>query len=183
MEDLRRVTRRSLIRNGTLCTIALVSGVDNILSQKVSRAPNIVFIMADDLGYADVSCYGRPDMRTPNIDSLASKRVRFLQAYANSAVCAATRTALITGRYPYRLPLRIGRTVSPPRRWSAAGPSHFALLVEKSRPALPSSENGILECCRNSVLFKAVTTISTDSAAGLSTITPMQSPTQRIAGS
>jgi arylsulfatase A-like enzyme len=61
--------------------------------------------MADDLGYADVSCYGRPDISTPNIDGLAAKGVRFLQAYANSAVCSATRTALITGRYQYRLPI------------------------------------------------------------------------------
>jgi arylsulfatase A-like enzyme len=105
MDDPRKVTRRTLLRNGTLGTIALASGADNIFSQQVSRAPNIVFIMADDLGYADVSCYGRPDMRTPNIDSLALKGVRFLQAYANSAVCSATRTALITGRYQYRLPL------------------------------------------------------------------------------
>ena len=59
--------------------------------------------MADDLGFADVGCYGRPGIRTPNIDGLAAKGVRFLQAYANSAVCSATRTALITGRYQDRL--------------------------------------------------------------------------------
>jgi arylsulfatase A-like enzyme len=52
-----------------------------------------------------VSCYGRPDLRTPNIDRIAANGVRFLQAYANSAVCSATRTALITGRYQYRLRL------------------------------------------------------------------------------
>ena len=71
----------------------------------MSGPPNIIFIVADDLGYADVSCYGRPDIKTPNIDSLAAKGMRFLRAYANSAVCSATRTALITGRYQYRLPL------------------------------------------------------------------------------
>ena len=75
--------------------------------------------MADDLGYADVSCYGRPDISTPNIDGLAAKGVRFLQAYANSAVCSATRTALITGRYQYRLPIGLeeplaGRDVGLP---------------------------------------------------------------------
>jgi arylsulfatase A-like enzyme len=59
--------------------------------------------MADDLGYADVSCYGRPGFSTPNIDALAARGVRFLQGYANSAVCSATRTALITGRYQDRL--------------------------------------------------------------------------------
>ena len=67
--------------------------------------PNIVFIMADDLGYADLSCYGRRDYATPNIDRIAERGVRFTQAYANSAVCSATRLALITGRYQYRLPL------------------------------------------------------------------------------
>jgi arylsulfatase A-like enzyme len=67
--------------------------------------PNVVFILADDLGYADLSCYGRRDYRTPNIDRLAAGGVRFTQAYANSAVCSATRTALITGRYQYRLPV------------------------------------------------------------------------------
>ena len=83
------------------------------------QPPNIVFIMADDLGYADVSCYGRPDISTPKIDGLAAKGVRFLQAYANSAVCSATRTALITGRYQYRLPIGLeeplaGRDVGLP---------------------------------------------------------------------
>lgn len=67
--------------------------------------PNIVFILADDLGYADVSCYGRPDFTTPHIDRLAASGMRFLQGYANSAVCSATRTALMTGRYQYRLPI------------------------------------------------------------------------------
>jgi hypothetical protein len=97
------VTRRVLLRDMALGTVALASGVKNIFGQSVARPPNIVFIMADDLGYADVSCYGRPDISTPNIDNLAAKGVRFLQAYANSAVCSATRTALITGRYQYRL--------------------------------------------------------------------------------
>jgi arylsulfatase A-like enzyme len=67
--------------------------------------PNIVFIMADDLGYADLSCCGRRDFSTPNIDRIAARGVRFTQAYANSAVCSATRVGLITGRYQYRLPL------------------------------------------------------------------------------
>lgn len=99
------VTRRTLLRSAAWGTIVLASGVDHVFGQRVSRFPNIVFIMADDLGYADVSCYGRPDFSTPNIDGLAAKGVRFLQSYANSAVCSATRTALITGRYQYRLPI------------------------------------------------------------------------------
>jgi len=67
--------------------------------------PSIVFIMADDLGYADLSCYGRREYATPAIDRLARQGVRFTHAYANSAVCTATRVALMTGRYQYRLPI------------------------------------------------------------------------------
>lgn len=70
-----------------------------------SAKPNIVFIVADDLGFADVSCYGRREYKTPNIDRLATEGVKFMQAYANSSVCSATRTALLTGRYQYRLPV------------------------------------------------------------------------------
>src|SRR5205823_12580592 len=74
-------------------------------AQPASKPPNIIFILADDLGYADVSCYGRRDFTTPNIDRIAARGMRFLQGYANSAVCSATRLALITGRYQYRLRL------------------------------------------------------------------------------
>jgi arylsulfatase A-like enzyme len=90
--------------------------------------PNIVFIMADDLGYADVSCCGRRDYTTPNIDRIAERGVRFTQAYANSAVCSATRLALITGRYQYRLPLGLEEPL--------AGKTDVGLPPE--HPTLPS---------------------------------------------
>src|SRR4051812_9806231 len=101
-------TRREVLKTTALGSLALaagVTGVDDVFGQARTAPPNIVYIMADDLGYADVSCYGRPDLKTPNIDRIAGKGVRFLQGYANSAVCTATRTALITGRYQYRLRL------------------------------------------------------------------------------
>ena len=97
------VSRRTLLRQAAAGAFALSSGLRGAFAQQASRRPNIVFLLADDLGYADVSCYGRPDLRTPNIDRLAATGVRFLQAYANSAVCSATRIALITGRYQYRI--------------------------------------------------------------------------------
>jgi arylsulfatase A-like enzyme len=84
------------------------------------RGPNILFILADDLGYADLSSYGSRDIATPSIDRIGADGVRFTQAYANSAVCSATRTALITGRYPYRLrvgleePLGAGSSIGLP---------------------------------------------------------------------
>ena len=103
--SMQNVTRRSVLRGAALGAAALASGIDPVFGKQPPAHPNIVFIMADDLGYADIACYGRPDLHTPNIDDLAAKGVRFLQAYANSAVCSATRTALITGRYQDRLPV------------------------------------------------------------------------------
>jgi arylsulfatase A-like enzyme len=92
------------------------------------KRPNIVFIMADDLGYADLSCNGRRDYATPNIDRIAERGVRLPQAYANSAVCSATRLALITGRYQYRLPLGLEEPL--------AGKTDVGLPPE--HPTLPS---------------------------------------------
>ena len=118
--SVRRFTRREMIATSTAAALA---------AQTYER-PNIVFIMADDLGYADVSCYGRRDYRTPNIDRLAAEGVRFTQAYANSAVCSATRTALITGRYQYRLPIGLEEPLATmDRRNLGLPPKH---------PTLPS---------------------------------------------
>src|SRR5580765_8754580 len=97
------ITRRELIRGAAGGVASLALGVKCVDANPSTKVPNIIFILADDLGYADVGCYGRPDLSTPNIDRIAESGIRFLQAYANSAVCSATRTALITGRYQYRL--------------------------------------------------------------------------------
>jgi arylsulfatase A-like enzyme len=106
MKQKTGISRRELLRGAASGIVALTLRGDRRSAQGSSKPPNIVFMLADDLGYADVSCYGRPDLGTPNIDHIAAKGVRFQQAYANSAVCTATRVALITGRYQYRL--RVG---------------------------------------------------------------------------
>jgi arylsulfatase A-like enzyme len=67
------------------------------------RRPNLLFILADDMGYGDLSCYGRPDYRTPVLDALARQGVRFTSAYAAGPVCSPTRCAFHTGRYPQRV--------------------------------------------------------------------------------
>ena len=69
-------------------------------AQTNTRPPNIVVILADDLGYGDLSCYGAPDIRTPNIDALAREGMRCTGFYANSPVCSPTRAALLTGCNP-----------------------------------------------------------------------------------
>lgn len=63
------------------------------------KTPNIVFILCDDMGYGDLGCYGQPYISTPNIDSLASKGVRFTQAYSGSPVSAPSRASLMTGQH------------------------------------------------------------------------------------
>lgn len=96
------VTRRDLLLGGAAGALTLAASAR---SRAQPRKPNIVFILADDFGYADASCYGRREYATPNIDRIAAGGMRFLQAYANSAVCSASRTAIITGRYQDRLPV------------------------------------------------------------------------------
>lgn len=64
--------------------------------------PNIVFIMADDLGYGDLGCYGATKIRTPNIDRLAQEGIRLTNAHSPGAVCQPTRYGLLTGRYIWR---------------------------------------------------------------------------------
>jgi arylsulfatase A-like enzyme len=97
------ITRRTALAGGA-ATAALL-GAPALATTPLARRPNVLYIMADDMGYADLSCYGRTDYATPRIDALAREGLRFTSAYANSCVCTATRVALITGRYQYRLPI------------------------------------------------------------------------------
>ena len=124
----RPLSRRAWMA-GAAGTLALAGGPARRGEAQPAR-PNIIFIMADDLGYADVSCYGRQDYSTPNIDRIAAGGVRFVQGYANSAVCSATRTALITGRYQYRLPIGLEEPLS--------SASTRDIGMPPSQPTLPS---------------------------------------------
>ncbi len=85
---------------------AAITATTPRFSHAAAQKPNILFILADDLGYGDLSCYGRPDYQTPNLDRLAAEGVRFSHAYSASPLCTPTRCAFITGRYPSRT--RIG---------------------------------------------------------------------------
>ena len=73
-----------------------------LASSLPAAQPNIVFILADDMGYGDLGCYGHPEAKTPVIDRLAREGVRFTQHYANGPECSPTRTAFLTGRYQQR---------------------------------------------------------------------------------
>jgi len=79
-------------------------------SVETSSHPNIIILFADDLGYGDLSCYGHPTIRTPNLDALADGGIRFTSFYVPTPVCGPSRSALLTGRYPPRcgMPGNIG---------------------------------------------------------------------------
>ncbi|MHC5540627.1 sulfatase-like hydrolase/transferase, partial [Singulisphaera rosea] len=68
--------------------------------------PNIVVIVTDDMGYGDLGCFGHPRIKTPSLDRLASEGVRFTSFYAGAPICSPSRTALFTGRTPYRVGIR-----------------------------------------------------------------------------
>ena len=68
-----------------------------------SAPPNFVFILADDLGYADLGCYGGREDCSPNLDKMATEGLLFTNGYANSCVCSPSRFAIATGRYQHRL--------------------------------------------------------------------------------
>ena len=101
--------------------------------RKTSR-PNVIFILADDLGWGDLSCYGRPDYRTPNLDLLASQGTRFTDAYSASAVCTPSRCGLITGRYPARLKIGLAEPLAANNLQVGLEPGHptISSLLKKN---------------------------------------------------
>ena len=81
-----------------LCLFA-ASNISTVLCDEAKARPNMLVILADDLGYGDLTCYGAKDLRTPNIDALVAAGMKFENFYANCPVCSPTRAALLTGRY------------------------------------------------------------------------------------
>lgn len=103
--DCRRTFPRHLLHRITTLAISAFAAFfaqtpyTPSLKADSSDRPNIVLILADDLGYGELGCYGQEKIRTPNIDSLASEGIRFLQHYSGAPVCAPARCTLMTGRH------------------------------------------------------------------------------------
>jgi arylsulfatase A-like enzyme len=87
------LTRRDLLRFAAAAPAAALN------AQQPLSSPNILFILADDLGYGDLGCYGQQRIQTPNIDKLAASGIRFTQTYAGATVCAPSRCCLMTGKH------------------------------------------------------------------------------------
>lgn len=86
-----------------------------------AQRPNIIYIMTDDMGYGDLSCYGQKKFQTPNLDKLASQGVKFLNAYSAGPLCTPTRVGFITGRYPARIPVGLIEPLTASNKDTASG--------------------------------------------------------------
>lgn len=95
-------------------------------ARQASPKPNVIVILADDVGYGDLGCQGATKVRTPNLDRLAAAGLRFADGHAASATCTPTRYALLTGEYPWR------------KKGTGILPGDAALIIEPGRPTLPS---------------------------------------------
>lgn len=98
IQRLRASATKAIV---SILTLTCAIGLQPRIAHAADR-PNIVFILADDMGYGDLGCYGHPRARTPHLDALAAAGVRFTQHYANGPECSPTRTAFLTGRYQQR---------------------------------------------------------------------------------
>jgi arylsulfatase A-like enzyme len=122
-------TRRQILQGGAAAGLgaALMPRLNG--AQASRERPNILWIMADDMGYADLSFTGQRAFTTPNIDRIAREGLFLHQSYANSAVCSATRTGLITGRYQGRLRVGLEEPI---------GSASDTIGLDPSHPTLPS---------------------------------------------
>jgi arylsulfatase A len=115
----------------TILSLFVVLLFASIVEAQPARKPNVIFILVDDMGYADLSSFGSKDIRTPHIDRLAKEGVKLTQAYSNGPVCTPTRAGFITGRYQQRVGLE----------W-AFGPG-------VKEPGLPVEETSIARMLKN----------------------------------
>jgi arylsulfatase A-like enzyme len=95
------------------------------LSINAQQKPNVIFILTDDLGYGDLSCYGATKLKTPNLDKMAEQGIRFTNAHSTSATCTPSRYAIMTGQYPWR------------KSGTGILPGDAALIVPTDKPTLP----------------------------------------------
>jgi arylsulfatase A-like enzyme len=114
------MNRRSFLR---------LAGAAPLMAQGRTR-PNVIVILADDIGYGDLGCYGATKVKTPNLDRLAERGVRFTDAHSSSATCTPTRYSLLTGEYAFR------------KKGTGIAPGDAALIIEPGRTTLASMMKG-----------------------------------------
>ncbi len=124
------ISRRRFLSQSALGVTAALAvpfglGAADVVPQAGQR-PNIIFILADDLGYGDLGCYGQKDIKTPNLDRMAAEGTRFTQGYCGTSVCAPSRCALMTGLHMGHAPIR-GNRPAPPEGQMPLPPGTFTV--------------------------------------------------------
>ncbi|WP_327396664.1 sulfatase family protein [Streptomyces phaeochromogenes] len=109
-----------------------------------ARRPNLLVILGDDLGWADLSSYGAPHIRTPHLDRLARQGVRFTDAYSGSATCSPTRFSLYTGRYPGRTPGGLAEPIA--NKAQGLDPNHPTLASQLKKSGYSTALIGKWHC-------------------------------------
>ena len=117
-------------------SFTLLFSCKNQSKQKVaeeSPKPNIIFILADDLGFGDLSCLGQTNFQTPNIDRLAAEGMTFAQHYSGSTVCSPSRSVLLTGQHTGHTPIRGNKRDGDKGNWPlAAEPLTVAEILQQN---------------------------------------------------
>lgn len=125
-----------------LASLLMVVSCSTLVCQaKQLKQPNILFVLVDDLGWKDLSCYGSTFYETPNIDSLAETGMKFTSGYASCPVCSPTRASLMSGKYPARLGLTAHIGDAQPQHWNRDTPLLPARYVDR----LPLAETTMAE--------------------------------------
>lgn len=121
----------------SFCALATLASIGpNLRAAEAAPRPNVILIMLDDLGWADLGCYGSTYHKSPNIDRLSKQGMRFTQAYAAAPVCSPTRAALMTGRCPARLHLT---------NWIGCRTQNDRLQEPRTEAVLPLAEVTVAE--------------------------------------
>jgi arylsulfatase A-like enzyme len=135
--ERRRFLQSALAAPTAVATLnAAAAADDEVTALRPGSRPNLIFILADDLGSSDLSSYGHPSIRTPRLDAFAREGTRLTQAYSNSAVCTPTRVGFFTGRYQQRLPIGLEEPLAYVGQLT---PEQRATLgIPPSHPTVPS---------------------------------------------
>jgi arylsulfatase A len=131
MSEIQKAPQLRRAPIGVWCLVFLWSLVFGSWSFSAEPPPNILFILADDLGYGDIGAFGQKKIRTPNLDRMAAEGMRFTQHYSGNAVCAPSRCVLLTGKHPGHAFIRDNKEVKP--EGQAPIPAHTATLAKLLR--------------------------------------------------
>jgi len=108
-----KIKIRTILRFAAQSSLLPLVACSGTINNQTEEMPNVIFILADDLGYGDVSCMGQSKFRTPNIDRLGSEGICFTSHYAGSTVCAPSRSCLMTGQTTGHTPIRGNKGIQP----------------------------------------------------------------------